>query len=240
MLDNVNEILVSVTIVLAVMAVAIRLLQRVNRIEWVKNLFGWMLGWVDLLLSAIAIALVIRTFVVEPFRIPSGSMEDTLLIGDQLFVNRFIYGLNVPFTKARPLALRLPRHGDIVVFVPPHQRDKDFIKRVIGIPGDTVEIRRNVLYLNGKAQTEPYVLHKDKGRVPPYMASTQKFTVPPGKYFMMGDNRDRSADSRRWGLASFEDLKGKALFIFFSSDPSKPMYNPFTWIRWKRLFQGVG
>ena len=240
MLDNVNEILVSVTIILAVLAVAIRLLQKVNRIEWVKNFFSWSLGWVDLLLSAIAIALVIRTFVVEPFRIPSGSMEDTLLIGDQLFVNRFIYGLHVPFTKARPLALRQPRRGDVVVFVPPHQRDKDFIKRVIGIPGDTLEIRKNVLFLNGKAQSEPYVLHKDMGRVPPNMSNLPRFTVPAGKYFMMGDNRDRSSDSRIWGFASKEDLKGKALFIFFSSDPNQPMYNPFTWIRWKRLFKGVG
>jgi len=240
MLDNVNEILVSVTIVLAVLAVAIRLLQRVNRIEWVKSFFAWSLGWVDLLLSAIAIALVIRTFVVEPFRIPSGSMEDTLLVGDQLFVNRFIYGLHIPFTNARPLALRQPRHGDIVVFVPPHQRDKDFIKRVIGIPGDTIEIRKNVLYLNGKAQVEPYVMHKDQGRVTPNMSTVPKFIVPAGKYFMMGDNRDRSSDSRIWGFAAKEDLKGKALFIFFSSDASQPRYNPFTWIRWKRLFKGVG
>ena len=240
MLDNVNEILVSVTVVLAVLAVAIRLLQRVNRIEWVKNFFQWLLGWVDLLLSAIAIALVIRTFVVEPFRIPSASMEDTLLIGDQLFVNRFIYGLRIPFTKARPLALRQPRHGDIVVFIPPHQRDKDFIKRVIGIPGDAVEVRKNEVFVNGTKMEELYVMHKEGGRVPPYMASVTKFTVPPGKYFMMGDNRDRSDDSRRWGLASIEDFKGKALFIFFSSDPAKPVWNPVTWIRWNRIFKGVG
>src|SRR5687768_16404855 len=130
--DNINEILVTVTVGLAVAAIALRLLMKVNRIEWLKRLMTWTLEYVDVGLSALVIALVIRQFVVEPFKIPSSSMENTLLIGDHLFVNRFLYGLKIPYVKARPLAFRSPKRGDIVVFVPPHQRDKDFIKRIVG------------------------------------------------------------------------------------------------------------
>ncbi len=244
MLDNVNEVLLTLTVVLVVAAVAIRLLQKVNRVEWLKRIFSWLLGWVDVLLSAIVIALVIRTFVIEPFRIPSSSMEDTLLIGDHLFVNRFIYGLRIPYMKARPLALRQPRRGDIVVFIPPHQRTRDFIKRVIAVPGDTIEIRNQVVYINGARIDEPYVVHKDALRLRgsfPGRDWMGKLKVPLGKYFMMGDNRDRSDDSRFWSYASIEDIKGKALFIYLSwdADPLVPAYNPFRKVRWGRMFRGI-
>jgi len=181
-------------------------------------------------LSAILIALVVRQFVIEPFKIPSSSMEDTLLIGDHLFVNRFIYGLKIPYVKARPLAMRQPHRGDIIVFVPPHQRDKDFIKRVIGVPGDTIEMRKQEVFLNGKKIVKgarSFLRKDDMARV----------TVPPGKYFAMGDNRDRSEDSRYWGFVAAPDIKGKAMIIYFSwnHDPAVPVWDLIDKIRWKRV-----
>ena len=260
MFDNVNEWLITVTVALAAAAVALRLLMRVNRVEWLKRMMTWLLGYVDVFLSALVIALVIRSTVIEPFRIPSSSMEDTLLIGDHLFVNRFIYGLRVPFTKSRPLALRQPVRGDIVVFIPPHQRDKDFIKRVVGVPGDVVEIRDQEVYVNGTKLTEPFVVHKDTaalgaaalgaaalgaaaGRRSFFVPrdNMKKVPVPPGSYFMMGDNRDRSEDSRYWGFASLADIKGKALLIYFSwnPDPEVAPYDLIHKVRWGRMFHGI-
>ncbi len=242
--DNINEILVTVTVGLLVAAIALRALLKVNRIEWLKRLMTWTLEYVDVGLSALVIALVIRQFVVEPFKIPSSSMENTLLIGDHLFVNRFLYGLKIPYVKARPLAFRSPKRGDIVVFVPPHQRDKDFIKRIIGLPGDTVEIKEQVVYLNGKALEETFVVHKDAGPYKRFMAprdTMRAATVPAGKYFLMGDNRDRSEDSRYWGFADMTDIKGKAMLIYFSwdHDPEVPTWNLIAKIRWKRLFNVI-
>lgn len=253
--ENINEILMTVTVGLAVAAVALRILLRVNRVNWITRFLTWTLEYVDVGLSALLIALVIRSAVVEPFKIPSASMEDTLQIGDHLFVNRFIYGLRTtpwhvgswhPFTH-RPLAIRDPQRGDIVVFIPPHDRTKDFIKRVIGLPGDRIEIKRQVVYVNGAPLTEPYVVHKDSvgfggalRRPVPGVDDMRATVVPPGHYFMMGDNRDRSQDSRFWGFASLDDFKGKAMLIYFSDDPEVPFYDLFHWIRWGRLFRVVG
>jgi len=244
MFGNINEILLTLTVALAVAAVGIRILLKVNRLEWIKRFMTWALEYVDVGLSAILIALFIRAFVVEPFRIPSSSMEDTLLIGDHLFVNRFIYGLRIPYVKARPLSWREPRRGDIVVFIPPHQRDKDFIKRVIGTPGDTVEMRDQDVFVNGRKLVEPYVVHKDTRILPRYAGIRDNYpriTVPPGKYFLLGDNRDRSEDSRYWGFASIADIKGKAIIIYFSwdHDPSVPAYNIPRKIRWKRILKAI-
>jgi signal peptidase I len=241
-LDNINEILLTLTVALAVAAVAVRLLLRANRIEWIKRFLTWLLEYVDVGLSALVIALVVRSFVVEPFKIPSSSMEDTLLIGDQLFVNRFIYGMRVPFIKSRPLALRKPVRGDIIVFVPPHRRDTDFIKRVIGTPGDTIEMKNQVVYVNGRVIEETYVRHKEPGslsRLNYRRDNLDKITVPPDKYFMMGDNRDRSEDSRYWGYASLADIKGKAMIVYFSwkHDSAAPAWNLADKIRWSRLFR---
>ena len=244
MFDNVNEILLTITVVLGVAAIALRILMRVNRVEWLKRLMTWLLGYVDVFLSALVIALVIRTLVVEPFKIPSSSMEDTLLIGDHLLVNRFLYGIRVPGMKSRPLQLRAPKRGDIVVFIPPQRRDTDFIKRVIGTPGDTVEVRNQKVYVNGAPIDEPYVVHKDT-RVfrlaVPLRDNYAKITVPPGKYFMMGDNRDFSDDSRFWHYASVLDFKGKAMIIYWSwdSNPDIAVYDLIHKIRWGRLFRIV-
>jgi len=244
MFDNINEWLLTITVVLGVAAVALRVLMRVNRVEWLKRLMAWSLGYVDVFLSALVIALFIRTLVIEPFKIPSSSMEDTLQIGDHLFVNRFLYGWRVPGMKTRPLALRKPRRGDIVVFIPPQRRDTDFIKRVVGTPGDTIEIRAQKVYVNGQLLVEPYAIHKDKrvlGLAPAGRDTMRKITVPPGKYFMMGDNRDFSDDSRFWGYAELPDLKGKAMIIYWSwdSNPEIPIYDLIHKIRWGRMLRIV-
>ena len=170
---------------------------------------------------ALLIALVVRTLFLQAFKIPSGSMENTLLVGDHIFVNKFIYGYHVPYTKGRILAFTTPKRGDIVVFVFPEDPSKDFIKRVIGLPGDVVEIRRKTVYVNGAPLKEGYTRFADgndsdgliRGR--DNMAPTQ---VPAGKLFMMGDNRDRSYDSRFWGFVDMDAVIGKALFIYFSID----------------------
>lgn len=253
MFDNVNEILLTVTVALGVLAVALRILIRTSRVEWVKRFMIWLLEYIDVGFSALVIALAVRSCVIEPFKIPSSSMEKTLLIGDHLFVNRFIYGQRVPkyfdrffpsLKLSRPLAIREPRRGDIIVFVPPHQRDKDFIKRVVGIPGDRIEIRNQRLLVNGMEVDEPHVIHLDplgfRGMVS-RRDNMLEITVPPGKYFVMGDNRDRSADSRYWGYVSLRDIKGKAIFIYFSwnHDPDVSGFNPFMKIRWGRIGKGI-
>ncbi len=239
MFANVNEILLTLTVGLLAAAIALRLLLRVSRVEWIGKLLKGILGYVDVGLSALVIALVIRSFIIEPFKIPSSSMEDTLLIGDHLFVNRFIYGMRIPHTTSRPLAIRKPERGDIVVFVPPHQRRKDFIKRVIGTPGDEIEMREGKVYVNGKPIDEPYVVYKEaySRRLTAGRDDMPKRVVPPNRYFLLGDNRDRSEDSRIWGYAQIEDIKGKAMFIYFSwdPDPSVSPVNILHKIRWRRL-----
>jgi signal peptidase I len=170
---------------------------------------------------ALIIALIVRTLLLQAFKIPSSSMENTLLIGDHIFVNKFIYGYHVPYTKGRILQFTTPQHGDIVVFVFPEDPSKDFIKRVIGVPGDVVEMRHKTVYRNGLALVEPYARYAD-GRGPegyvPSRDDMPAIRVPPHKYFMLGDNRDRSYDSRFWGFVDSEALIGKALFIYFSID----------------------
>lgn len=251
MFDNVNEILLTITVILAASAVAFRLLRRASRVEWIKRFLTWLLEYVDVGLSALVIALVVRSCIVEPFKIPSRSMQYTLLVGDHLFVNRFLYGLRVPGLESRPLMFRTPQRGDVIVFIPPHQRDKDFIKRVIGVPGDRVEINRQAVYVNGKKLKEPYVIHKDpRGfrRLNSVRDDMAMRVVPPKKYFVMGDNRDESEDSRFWdryppheAFVALADIKGKAIFIYFSwnHDPRMPAYNLIKKIRWKRLGKGI-
>jgi len=254
-LNNINEWLLFITVVLGVLAVALRLLIRTSRVGWLKRFFTWALEYADVGFSALVIALVVRSAIVEPFKIPSSSMENTLLIGDHLFVNRFIYGQRIPryfdrlfpsLKESRPLALRDPKRGDIIVFVPPHQRNKDFIKRVIGTPGDRIEIRNQTVYINGERIEEPYAVHRDPKGVRGYLGSVRRdnmgsIEVPAGRYFVMGDNRESSADSRYWGFVSFRDIKGKAMFIYFSwdHDPGLSAFNPLAKIRWSRLAKAI-
>ncbi len=175
--------------------------------------------WVKSIILAIIIALVARATVVQAFRIPTSSMEDTLLVGDFLFVNRFIYGIKVPFTDIRLPKIREPRRGDIVVFRHPGE-NKDFIKRCIAVAGDTVEIRDDVVYINHEPIDEPYKVLRPEINAP---RNFGPMVVPHGHIFVLGDNRHNSYDSRSWGPLDMKLLKGQAMIIYFSWDHSRHM-----------------
>ncbi|MEA3506152.1 MAG: signal peptidase I [Elusimicrobiota bacterium] len=176
-------------------------------------------------LWAVVMALFIMSFIIQAFKIPSGSMEDTLLIGDHLFVNKFIYGLRMPYNKEkRVLTFKKPKRRDIVVFEYPLDTSKDYIKRCIGLPGETIEIKDKQVYINGEKLDEPYVYHNDPNTYPngPYLPTNLKkrdnfgpVIIPRGEYFMMGDNRDFSSDSRVWGPLPHKYIKGEALVVYW-------------------------
>ncbi len=189
----------------------------------------------EAILVAVILALFARTFVFENFKIPSGSMEDNLLVGDHLVVNKFIYGhhLNTPLRWVLPY--RAPRRGDVVVFKYPEDPRRDFIKRCVAVGGDTVEVRDKQLYLNGERVDEPYVVHKDPFVWPndPSIPASRRyrdnygpFTVPEGTIFCMGDNRDNSLDSRFWGPVPLSYLKGRAVIIYWSFEAPR---NDWRW-----------
>ncbi|MEW6381151.1 MAG: signal peptidase I [bacterium] len=176
--------------------------------------------YLEAIIIAVALALVIRTFIVQAFKIPSGSMIPTLQIGDHILVNKFIYR----FEK--------PQRGDIIVFKYPKDPSRDFIKRLIGRPGDTLEIQNKHVYLNGKALDEPYTIHESGEAsmyVPPNRDNFGPITIPEGYFFVMGDNRDCSLDSRFWGLLQEDLIKGKAFIIYWSWDSDRK------WVRWNRF-----
>ncbi|MGH7309291.1 MAG: signal peptidase I [Candidatus Rokuibacteriota bacterium] len=189
----------------------------------------------EAIVIAIALALIIRTLVVQAFTIPSGSMMDTLLVGDYILVNKFLYGPELPFTELRMPGLRAPQRGDIIVFKYPQDEKRDFIKRIVAVPGDQILIRGHDVHVNGQRLPEAYVKHT----APPHSQAGQPYcgyaygceatTVPPGSYFVMGDNRDNSQDSRYWGFVRGEKIKGKAFLIYWSWDSDR------TWLRWWRL-----
>ena len=181
--------------------------------RWQKLL----LEYLEALAVALVLAFVIRTFVVQAFKIPSGSMLDTLLIGDHLLVNKFLYGTHIPFTDKAVLPLEDPKRGDVIVFEFPEDTTKDFIKRIIGVPGDVVEMKDKVLTRNGETLVEPYIKHTDSG-LQQRRDNFGPITVPAGKYFVMGDNRDESYDSRFWGFVDKEKIRGKAWVIYWSWD----------------------
>jgi len=177
--------------------------------------------YAESILIAVVLAMVIRTYLVQAFKIPSGSMEDTLAIGDHLLVSKFIYGTKIPFVNKRILTLREPRRGDVIVFEYPEDPSKDFIKRVIGTPGDVVEGKDKQVFVNGKRYDNPHEIHKEKEVIPKEMNPRDTFgpiTVPANSYFVMGDNRDRSYDSRFWGFVSRDKIKGLAFIKYWSWD----------------------
>jgi len=177
--------------------------------------------YAESIIIAILLALVIRTFVVQAFKIPSGSMEETLAIGDHLLVNKFIYGSKIPFTDSRVLKIRDPRQGDVIVFIYPEDPSKDFIKRIVGTPGDTVEVKDKRVYVNGKLYDNPHEVHKEPDTIPKEMNprdNRDPVTVPADSYFVMGDNRDRSYDSRFWGFVTKDKIKGLAFIKYWSWD----------------------
>ncbi len=187
---------------------------------------------VEALVIAIILALFIRTFVVQAFKIPSGSMQNTLLIGDYILVNKFIYGVKMPFTDVTIIPIKQPKRGDIIVFKYPEDPSKDFIKRVVGVGGDTVRVENKNVYVNGALQENPHAIHVDPRIYPREFQPRDNFgpvTVPEGKLFVMGDNRDESNDSRFWGFVDVSAVRGKAFMIYWSWD--KDDFD----VRWRRL-----
>jgi len=213
----------------------------------------------EAILVAFILALFVRTFVFENFKIPSGSMEDNLLIGDHLVVNKFIYGHHHSSVLHRLFAYRAPERGDVVVFKYPNQPRRDFIKRCIAVAGDTVEIRDKALLINGQAQDEPYVVFKgdQAGRTRGLPGdSFGPRLVPEGTIFCLGDNRDNSLDSRFWGPVPLSYVKGRAVLIYWSYEAKRDDWewrgvlyrmkqlaevfiNFFTKTRWERSFQFI-
>ncbi len=173
----------------------------------------------EAILVAIVLALLIRTFIVQAFKIPSGSMIPTLSIGDHILVNKFVYGIKLPFTDRYLVRLGDPKRASIVVFKFPGDETKDYIKRIIGLPGDRVEIRDKRVYISGEPLEEPYAVHSDfqihpAGNDP--RDNFGPFEVPRDSYFMMGDNRDNSNDSRFWGTVQRNKIRGRAFIIYMS------------------------
>jgi signal peptidase I len=187
------------------------------------------------LLFAGLIALFVRSFVVEAFTIPSGSMEPTLLVGDYLLVNRLSYVVKFPFTDLVLFDTGNPKPGDTVVFRFPLDHSKDFIKRVVATGGDTVEVRDKVVYVNGLRADFPGARLSSDADIPGFLSPRDNLgpiTVPPDSYFVMGDNRDNSLDSRFWGFVKKDELVGKAEILYFSYDRSSDMLHR---VRWERV-----
>ncbi len=211
---------------------------------------------------AVVLALFIRTFVVQAFKIPTGSMENNLLIGDHLLVNKFVFGPTETRLERALLPIGTIKRSDIIVFKYPEEPDRDYIKRVIGLPGETVEVREKKVYINSKALDEPYVHFLQPPAATSELHEVTSFdvrerygpvTVPADHYFMMGDNRDNSQDSRYWGFLPRENIKGKALVIYWSYEAEREDYQDegagatlkgfvsvfahfFTRTRWDRMF----
>jgi len=225
---------------------------------------------------ALGVALFLRAFVVEAFQIPTGSMIPALEVGDHIFVSKFAYAISIPFTNLKLARLGEPKRGDIIVFKYPPDQSVDYIKRVVGLPGETVELRHNEVFIDGRPMSREFqpvpctaregdievdelvrpcevwlehldrrdhMVHQftnrtDASDFPPHK-------IPPGHYFVMGDNRDNSRDSRVWGYVPYDLIKGKALIVWWSRDPSRGGLSPagladwFKSIRWRRFFERV-
>ena len=188
--------------------------------------------YAESIVIAVVMALIIKAFVIQAFKIPSGSMIPTLKIGDHILVNKFIYGTKLPFSDSIIIPLRRPNRGDIIVFKFPDDEKKDFIKRVIGLPGDIVEIKGKKVYINGSPIDDSYAVHSDPMLYPSGIQPRDNFgplTVPQDSYFVMGDNRDFSLDSRYWGFVKLNKIKGKAFIIYWSWNGEE------RWLRWERI-----
>lgn len=225
-----------------------------------KKTFGkWLLEWVKSIGVALLIWFVLRALLVEAFRIPSSSMERTLLVGDFLFVNKALYGAEVPLIHTKLPAIREPERLDIVVFDSKNQEGVKVVKRLVGMPGDTLEMRSGMLYRNNVREVEPYAIRLDSLSDPaelemrmwqldyllpevdresyrPSRDNWGPLVVPPGQFFVMGDNRDNSYDSRYWGFVDRRVIRGRPLFVYYSFDHSSWRALPFlTAIRWGRI-----
>jgi signal peptidase I len=226
-----------------------------------RSFSAWLWDWAKSIVIALVVWMILRTFLIEAFRIPSGSMENTLLVGDFLFVNKALYGAEVPFTGKHLPAIREPKRGDILVF-DSVEEDIKVVKRLIGMPGDTLSMEGGDLYVNGKKVDEPYAVKSDPGKseepiqrakmrqwqshylinrdpatYQPDLHDWGPIVVPRDSFFMMGDNRDQSYDGRYWGFLPRQNVRGTPLIVYFSFD--KNSYKPLPWlsaIRWSRLF----
>ncbi len=189
--------------------------------------------YAEAIIIAILIALFIRAFVVQAFKIPSGSMERTLLVGDHILVNKFIYGVKIPFLRSTIIPVKEPKRGDIVVFIYPQDRSKDFIKRVIAVGGDTIEIKNKEIFINGSLYKDNFGIYDDPVIMPGAMQPRDNMgplQISPGTVFVMGDNRDKSYDSRFWGVVDLKDIMGEAFMIYWSWDSVDHG------VRWNRIF----
>jgi signal peptidase I len=216
----------------------------------------------ETIVIAVILSLFVRTWVVQAFKIPTGSMENNLLIGDHLLVNKFVFAPTPSALEHALLPVRDIRRGDIVVFKYPEQPERDFIKRVIGLPGETIELRNKKVYVNGNPLDEPYIHFLEPSHEDAEVTSFDvreryaPVTVPPDQYFVMGDNRDNSQDSRYWGFLPRHYIKGKALLIYWSYEGADErtagdgiggtlkrglsvVTNFFTGTRWERLFKQI-
>jgi signal peptidase I len=212
-------------------------------------------GWIRFVAATLALFLVLRVFALDAYIIPTSSMEKTLLVGDYLFVNKLIFGAEIPGTHVSLPAIRDPRRGEVVVFRPPHDPHRSYVKRVVGIPGDTLEMKGKVLYLNGVPQDESYARHVDRrgDAIHPSMAwqsdhlvaahprhhytptrdTWGPLVVPRGDYFVLGDNRDNSEDSRYWGFVGREEIRGRPWIVYLSVDQS--VEGVLRQVRWGRV-----
>lgn len=227
-----------------------------------KSFVRWVWDWVKSIGVALVVWFFLRTFLVEAFRIPSGSMENTLLVGDFLFVNKLLYGAEIPLFHKRLPPVREPIRGEILVFDSVEQEDLKVVKRLIGVPGDTLSMERAQLFRNGAKVEEPWVIRTDTtanadpagraqmrrwqinhyvGRQPdsyaPDLNNWGPIVVPRDSFFMMGDNRDGSYDGRYWGFLPRANVRGRPLIVYFSFNPDTYKPLPFlTNVRWGRLF----
>ena len=218
----------------------------------------WMWEGVKAISTAFVLFLLIRTFIVGAYKIPTGSMENTLMIGDFLLVNMAVYGAEIPMTHSRLPGFAEPQRQDVIVFLPPHDPGKNYVKRIVGIPGDTLEMHDKLLIVNGQPQIEPFARRIDPFTDPsdarmawqldyllpgtrlrsyhPTRDNWGPIIVPPDKYFALGDNRDNSEDSRYWGFLDAEAIRGRPMFVYYSF--SRDPLHPFSWltdVRWTRI-----
>lgn len=222
---------------------------------------GWMRATFEAvrpIVVALLVLLVVRTVVVEAFKIPTSSMEGTLMAGDFLLVNKAVYGAEIPGLGFSLPSFAAPIRGDVVVFNPPHEPEKHYVKRLVGLPGDTLEMRDKRLLVNGTRLSEPYVSHQDRrgdavhpgmawqtrhlvetrrrGRYRPSRDNWGPLVVPEERYFVLGDNRDNSEDSRYWGFVHRDAMRGRPWIVYYSSDPD--VLAGLGWfheIRWERI-----
>jgi len=215
-----------------------------------------LLDWLRSILLALVLFVVVRTFIIEAFKIPTSSMEKTLLVGDFLLVNKAVYGAEIPGTGIRLPALAEPERGEVIVFNPPHEPDKNYVKRVLGLPGDTLEMVDKRLLVNGRPSHEPYARYIDRrgdavhpgmnwqsnhliagpADYHPSRDTWGPLVVPEARYFVLGDNRDNSEDSRYWGFVERESIRGRPWFIYYSFRPHDDV--PAPWlnsVRWGRI-----